>query len=69
MSKDQATFEILEDGTIKVTTGKIGPANHASADALLKYISELAGGQTVIEARPNQSQLHAHAHAETNAQH
>lgn len=56
---DEITIEVLDDGTIKVTTNKIGAANHASADAFLREMARLAGGAHEIEHVKPQ---HAHAH-------
>lgn len=59
MPEDVVTFRILPDGTVRVTTEKISAANHANADALLKTVNNLLGGDTTVERRGH---LHAHAH-------
>jgi hypothetical protein len=46
MKADQMTIEILADGTIKTTTDKISAPNHASADAFLRDVATLAGGES-----------------------
>jgi hypothetical protein len=52
MSKqDQIQYEILEDGTISVTTDQISGTNHMSADKLLEKMFELAGGQITRRKR------------------
>ena len=42
---DTMTVEILEDGSIKVTSGQISGGNHRSADELLEVMGELMGGE------------------------
>ena len=46
MQEDSLAIEILDDGTIKISTDQISPANHLNADQFLKLIAELAGGET-----------------------
>jgi len=43
---DQISVEILEDGTISVSTDSISDAAHYSADELLTAIAEMGGGTT-----------------------
>lgn len=43
--------EILEDGTISVTTGNIEDTKHVSADKLLDQLEELSGGQRIRQRR------------------
>lgn len=45
--------EILEDGTISITTGDIAETQHLSADELLSEIANLAGGVVKKEKREN----------------
>lgn len=59
MKEDTLTIEILDDGTIKVVTDQISPANHLSADQFLKFLAELAGGETT---RNRNRHAHAHQH-------
>lgn len=42
---------ILPDGTIKITTDRIGEANHLAAEKMLTDIAALSGGDTTIERR------------------
>lgn len=63
MEQDQIEIEILADGTIKITTDQISPANHLSADNLLREIERLAGGQTTKTKNRHGHQLvHEHSH-------
>ncbi len=46
---DVMTVEILEDGSIKITTGSVSGGNHRSADELLEVMGELMGGKVTEE--------------------
>jgi hypothetical protein len=48
---DAILIEILEDGTIKITTDPISGPNHMSAEALLRLIAQEAGGTTTRARR------------------
>ena len=41
---DKMVIEILEDGTLKVTTDKISTPNHLGAENFLKEMGRLCGG-------------------------
>jgi hypothetical protein len=41
---DSMQITILQDGTIKVETDKISAANHMTAEAFMRNISQVAGG-------------------------
>jgi len=45
--------EILEDGTISVSTGDIAETQHLSADELLSEIANMAGGVVTKTKRDN----------------
>ena len=65
---DILTIEILDDGTIKTTTDPISPANHQSAEAFLKGITQLAGGEMTREKRhKHHHHHHHHEHATEKA--
>ena len=69
MGQDTINIEILADGTIKSETDKVSNANHISADAFMKYVSELAGGKTTRTRRPHSHthiQDHEHDHEHEN---
>ena len=66
MKSDELLFEILEDGTIKMTSDQVGPANHKSADELLTFLAKLAGGDRTISKR-REGHAHAHEHGHTHA--
>lgn len=51
MAGDKVQIEILEDGTIKMTTDPISAPNHQNAEQFLKTVSRLAGGETSREQR------------------
>lgn len=52
MSKaDEIKIEILEDGTISVSTDEISGENHVSADEFMAELQELAGGEVVSKKK------------------
>ena len=53
---DSIKVEILADGTIKVETDPISPANHLSAEQLVDAISRLTGGEVT------KTKKHSHVH-------
>lgn len=61
---DALKITILEDGTIKTETDQISAANHQSAEAFLKDVTALAGGQMERKRRQQQAQHHHHTHQE-----
>lgn len=67
---DQPIFtgEVLEDGTIKTTTGKIGAQFHQAAEAFMKMIAQLTGGKTTIATRGD-AHTHTHHHGEQTHSH
>ena len=48
---DTIAIEILDDGTIKVTTDPISGPNHLNAEQLLRFIAQQAGGETTRTRR------------------
>lgn len=58
---DVIRVEILEDGTISITTDSVSGTNHVSADKLLKDIAKLAGG-TVTTTKRVKTGVRAHEH-------
>ena len=58
---DEITIEILEDGTLRVTTNKIGDVNHINAESLLKFIKDNMGGKVEVRKRKEAHQ-HVHSH-------
>lgn len=62
---DQMTIEVLPDGTIKTETGKVSAANHSNAEAFIREIARLAGGQVRRAMRLGvnlSSAFNAHTH-------
>lgn len=60
---DKFTIEILDDGTVKVTTDQVSTPNHVNAENLLKEIFRLAGGEVEIAHRHG-SKVHYHKAAD-----
>jgi len=61
--KNEIQIEVLEDGTVSVTTDDLAGPNHVSADKLLKELAEALGGTVQIKKRLRLGHaLHVHAH-------
>ena len=58
---DKMSGSIMQDGTIRLVTDSISPANHASADEVKAEIIRLGGGKATTEER-NERHSHALAH-------
>lgn len=56
---DTITIEILEDGTIKMSTDKISAANHGGAEMLIREMVKAAGG---TETKRRKAGAHYHEH-------
>ena len=56
---DTIEIEILDDGRIKVTTGKVSAIHHASADEFLQLVATLAGGAV---SKTRRATKHNHNH-------
>jgi len=62
---DEMKIEILEDGTIKVITDNVSPANHVNAEAFTKFMADLAGGKSTRTRRGHHRHgTHTHEHEE-----
>jgi hypothetical protein len=59
---DIINVEILEDGTLKMTTDKISMPNHAGAEALFREIITAMGGKAERVRRGAHSHSHTHEH-------
>ena len=71
---DKISIEILADGTIKSETSKISGPNHQNAEAFMKYLAELTGGETKRTRRGHthvhgEEHEHEHDHAEAGHKH
>lgn len=51
MKQNEIKWEILEDGTVSVTTDDLAGSNHVSADELLKMLSGMLGGEVTSKRR------------------
>lgn len=65
MKQDVMDIEILADGLIKTTSGKISPANHHTAEDFLQFVAQLTGGET---KRVKRGRAHEHGHQHHHAQ-
>lgn len=57
---DIMTLEILEDGTIKVETGRISGPNHLSAESFLRETALEAGGEVLRKRKAGAAHTHTH---------
>ena len=67
---DKITFEVLKDGTVKIDTDGISPANHKSADDLIAFLNGLLGGESTT-TKKRMGHLHSvmHEHEHTGGGH
>jgi len=63
---DEITFEILDDGTIKIEAGRVSAANHLNAENFLREAARMAGGQVKVKHKQGH---HQHAHSHSHGQH
>jgi len=64
---DQIQVEILDDGTVSITTDAVSGQNHKSADELLDYLAELTGGPVKVKKR--KGHVHRHVHEKGTVKH
>jgi hypothetical protein len=58
---DAITIEILEDGTLKITTDAVSGANHLNAEKLMASTVAAMGGEVKRERR-KEGMRHTHTH-------
>jgi len=58
---DKLDVEVLADGTLKVTSGRVSQANHSGAEAFLRALARACGGVSTRVRRPD-AVGHAHDH-------
>lgn len=51
---DTIDFEILEDGTISISTDNFKSSNHISADELIEEVLSESGGEVTRRQKPNE---------------
>ena len=62
---DKIEVEILDDGSLKITTDKISAANHGSAEILIRELITNAGGDAQ-RTRKGHAHDHSHEHDHTH---
>lgn len=66
--KGEMIVEILEDGTIKVTTGDMAGAIHQTAEEFMADMRRLLGGEVTTEkTKQSHSHHHHHGHGHNHA--
>lgn len=63
---DKIEITILADGTIKTVTDEIGEVNHQNAEAFLRTMSQMLGGELTQQRR---REAHEHTHVGTHVHH
>lgn len=63
------TFEALDDGRVKLTTGEVGAEVHTNAEGMIKMLNGLLGGEVKREARGDHEEGHHHSHGEVHHDH
>lgn len=66
---DSIEVEILPDGRLKITTGKVSSARHGQVDALLREILADFDGEITKERRKDSFLGGLHEHNETHHSH
>lgn len=66
---DKISFEVLKDGTLKIETDKISPANHGNADLLIRLLQQKLGGRMTRTSRGDPGKGHHHDHAHDHHKH
>ena len=69
MKTTEIQWEILEDGTISITTDDLAGPNHHAADELLKQLAEATGGPVTTKKRSRfglAAHKHSHDHTHTH---
>jgi len=62
--QDVIQAEILPDGSLRITTDPISPANHVQAEALLNAIKEACGGESTHTHKHGKfGHTHSHGHS------
>lgn len=64
---DTINLEILEDGTVRISTDKISAGNHRQADEVLAAIDALLAG--AVETKHKHGHTHNHTHTHNHVKH
>lgn len=59
---DAIKVDILENGLIRMESGKVSMLNHSTAEAFLRFINEACGGAPVERKHRHGAHLHTHDH-------
>ena len=63
---DIINVEILEDGSLKMTTDAISMPNHLAAESFLKEVARLTDGKVNRQRRGHAHHTHGHHHGHTH---
>lgn len=56
---DKMEIEVLDDGTLKISTDQISTANHTNAEGLQRELIKVSGGEV---DRQKKAGMHYHEH-------
>ena len=59
---DVINVEILEDGTLKITTDRVSMANHGNAEALIRQLVSGSGGNATRVRKTGHAHTQEHSH-------
>jgi hypothetical protein len=62
MKFDEIEIEFAQNGLVKISTGKVSAANHSDAEAALRYLQGLLGGEVDIARKAGHVHGHHHHH-------
>jgi hypothetical protein len=66
MKLNELDIEILEDGSLRITSERFSAAVHMTAERFLTEIASLAGGKVVVQ-KQGKAHTHSHDHAHDHA--
>jgi hypothetical protein len=66
--QDDILITVLDDGSVKIETPKVSSANHTSAEAFLRELERMLGGQSV-RVRKGNTHSHTHKHGDLEHKH
>lgn len=59
---DTINIEVLDDGTLRISTDKISAGNHRQADELLAALEQMLGAKAEIKHKHGHTHNHTHTH-------
>lgn len=69
MPQDEMIIEVLEDGSLKVSTDKVSMPNHVNAEGFIRAMAAQAGGAVSRTRKGHAHHGHSHSHGQDAHQH